>query len=119
MKKGGIILIVILTALVFGVATQTSWVHSQEKLSPEGRLAVIWSSGDPEVAHRACLMYAHNAKWPSIPAWRFGRSENRSVLASPAGFTLRIAVPQEVRGVVVVRLHFHGCHVGPILPLFR
>jgi hypothetical protein len=23
---------------------------------------VLWTSGDPEVAHRACLMYAHAAK---------------------------------------------------------
>lgn len=30
------------------------------------RLAVVWSSGDPEVAHRVCLMYTHGAatqKW--------------------------------------------------------
>lgn len=26
------------------------------------RLAVVWSSGDPEVAHRVCLMYTHAAK---------------------------------------------------------
>lgn len=26
------------------------------------RLAVIWSSGDPEVAHKTCLLYTHNAK---------------------------------------------------------
>lgn len=25
------------------------------------RLAVVWSSGDPDVAHRVCLMYAHAA----------------------------------------------------------
>ncbi len=25
-------------------------------------LAVIWSSGDPEVAHNVCFMYTHNAK---------------------------------------------------------
>jgi hypothetical protein len=25
-------------------------------------LAVIWSSGDPEVAHKVCFMYTHNAK---------------------------------------------------------
>jgi hypothetical protein len=31
-----------------------------------GRLAVLWTSGDPDVAHRVCFMYAHNAhrqKW--------------------------------------------------------
>jgi len=27
-----------------------------------GRLAVLWTSGDPEVAHGVCLMYAHAAK---------------------------------------------------------
>lgn len=26
------------------------------------KLAVIWSSGDPEVAHKVCFMYTHNAK---------------------------------------------------------
>ncbi len=26
------------------------------------RLAVVWSSGDPAVAHKACFMYTHNAK---------------------------------------------------------
>jgi hypothetical protein len=32
----------------------------------ESRLAVLWTSGDPEVAHRVCLMYSHAAqtqKW--------------------------------------------------------
>lgn len=26
------------------------------------RLAVLWTSGDPEVAHRVCLMYTHAAQ---------------------------------------------------------
>lgn len=29
--------------------------------APQSRLAVVWSSGDPDVAHRVCLMYAHAA----------------------------------------------------------
>lgn len=32
----------------------------------KNRLAVVWTSGDPEVAHRVCLMYSHAAhkqKW--------------------------------------------------------
>ncbi|MFN0067992.1 MAG: DsrE family protein [Limisphaerales bacterium] len=29
---------------------------------PASRLAVVWTSGDPEVAHRMCLMYSHAAK---------------------------------------------------------
>lgn len=62
MKSGSTVFIVIAAGLILGVAAQSGWVHGQEKPSPESRLAVIWSSGDPEVAHRACLMYAHNAK---------------------------------------------------------
>ncbi len=34
--------------------------------SERSRLAVVWTSGDPEVAHRVCLMYTHAAaknKW--------------------------------------------------------
>ena len=30
--------------------------------SEQNRLAVLWTSGDPEVAHKACLMYTHAAK---------------------------------------------------------
>jgi len=26
------------------------------------RLAVLWTSGDPDVAHQACFMYTHNAR---------------------------------------------------------
>lgn len=29
--------------------------------SKPSRLAVVWSSGDPDVAHRVCLMYTHAA----------------------------------------------------------
>ena len=28
----------------------------------DSRLAVIWTSGDPDVAHRVCFMYTDNAK---------------------------------------------------------
>jgi len=27
-----------------------------------GKLAVLWTSGDPEVAEKVCFMYTHNAK---------------------------------------------------------
>jgi len=62
MKKGGIILIVIVTGLIIGAAAHSGGVHGQEKPSQDSRLAVIWSNADPEVAHRVCLMYTHNAK---------------------------------------------------------
>ncbi|MGC9467619.1 MAG: DsrE family protein [Anaerolineae bacterium] len=31
-------------------------------MEPIDHLAVIWSSGDPAVAHKVCFMYTHNAK---------------------------------------------------------
>ena len=34
----------------------------QGKEASGSRLAVLWTSGDPEVAHRACLMYTHAAR---------------------------------------------------------
>lgn len=30
--------------------------------APTNKLAVIWTSGDPDVAHRVCFMYTHAAK---------------------------------------------------------
>lgn len=38
--------------------------QSTEKLPvpATSRLAVVWTSGDPEVAHRVCLMYTHAAR---------------------------------------------------------
>jgi len=30
--------------------------------TPDDKLAVIWTSGDPDVAHKVCLMYTHAAK---------------------------------------------------------
>ena len=35
---------------------------SQEKLQNSSRLAVLWASGDPDVAYKACFMYTRNAK---------------------------------------------------------
>jgi hypothetical protein len=37
-------------------------VFSQSAPEPAGKLAVLWTSGDSEVAHNVALMYAHNAK---------------------------------------------------------
>ena len=52
MKNCGII-IAILAGLITGAAAQSGRAYAQGNSSPESRLAVIWSSGDPEVAHRA------------------------------------------------------------------
>jgi len=36
-------------------------IAQEEKTTPS-RLAVLWTSGDPDVAHRVAFMYTHNAK---------------------------------------------------------
>ena len=64
----------IATLLILAALTSTThwWLSAQPaKTQPapqisESRLAVVWTSGDPEVAHRVCLMYTHAAqqkKW--------------------------------------------------------
>lgn len=64
MKKSIAVLFVIVGLALLG----GMWLHAQptESRRPpevqESRAAVVWSSGDPEVAHRVCLMYCHNAK---------------------------------------------------------
>jgi hypothetical protein len=48
---------------VFAIVTVLHSVgYGQGKEVSDSRLAVIWSSGDPEVAHRVCFMYTENAK---------------------------------------------------------
>lgn len=44
-----------------GLTAIASARDSDEPATP-GSLVVVWSSGDPEVAHRVCLMYTHAAK---------------------------------------------------------
>ena len=34
----------------------------EEGAEPTGKLMVVWTSGDPDVADKVCLMYAHAAK---------------------------------------------------------
>jgi len=49
-------------ALLVGVAVRPAMAGSQDKPAEPSRLAVVWSSADPEVAKRVCFMYTHNAK---------------------------------------------------------
>ena len=62
MKKRSLLVVLALAALVIGAVVRSNSVAGQEKTSQDNRLAVMWSSGDPDVAHRVCLMYTHNAK---------------------------------------------------------
>jgi len=61
MKKVVVILCLSISVLIAGAIIRSSSVNGQEK-STSNRLAVIWTSGDPEVAHRVCFMYTDNAK---------------------------------------------------------
>jgi hypothetical protein len=52
-------------ALLLMMAIAGAFVRSapaQEETAAPDRLAVLWTSGDPDVAHRVAFMYAHNAK---------------------------------------------------------
>ena len=62
MKKAQMILGFAILVLTFGAAMRSGWILAQEKTSPNSRLAVVWTSGDPDVAHQVCFMYTDNAK---------------------------------------------------------
>ena len=49
-------------ALVGLVATVATPVAAEEVETPSGKLMVVWTSGDPDVADKVCLMYTHAAK---------------------------------------------------------
>lgn len=58
------------TALVWAACAGVIGAGTSRLVSAQAtvdrRLAVVWSSADPDVAHRVCLMYAHAAftnKW--------------------------------------------------------
>ena len=53
------LLFIVLTALV--LSSGTLWGSPPDTDTPD-RLVVLWTSGDPDVAHRVCLMYTHAAK---------------------------------------------------------
>jgi hypothetical protein len=37
-------------------------VHAEQGDEPTGKLMVVWTSADPDVADKVCLMYTHAAK---------------------------------------------------------
>jgi len=53
----------ILLVVVIAAGTAKSLTAQQVKVNTAAdTLVVLWSSGDPEVAEKACLMYTHAAK---------------------------------------------------------
>lgn len=55
-------LLVSVLAILVTATLLSSGGFGQEQEASDNRLAVIWSSGDPDVAHRVCFMYTDNAK---------------------------------------------------------
>lgn len=58
-------LVALAAVLLVGVVVGQTWVRADSS-AEKNRLAVVWTSGDAEVAHKMCLMYTHaakNAKW--------------------------------------------------------
>jgi hypothetical protein len=53
----------LLIVLLFGIVFLSSFgTVSAQNSSKPGKLAVLWTSGDIDVAERVCLMYTHAAK---------------------------------------------------------
>ena len=48
--------------VIFFISSYMPTAFAQEGKAPPSKLAVLWTSGDPDVAHRVAFMYAHNAK---------------------------------------------------------
>jgi len=53
-------LVVVLMVMAASVVTTTSAQEDSEQ--PTGKLMVVWTSADPDVADKICLMYTHAAK---------------------------------------------------------
>ena len=55
---------IILLTVFFVTITLIPKIESGEEMKNQlkNKLAVLWTSGDPEVAHKVCFMYTYNAK---------------------------------------------------------
>lgn len=49
-------------AMIFIAFACAPSAFSQEEKTATGKLAVLWTSGDPDVAHNVAFMYTHTAK---------------------------------------------------------
>ncbi|MBK7710688.1 MAG: DsrE family protein [Bacteroidales bacterium] len=93
----------VLLVLVFSIYSVKSLKAQDGKIAtPSDTLVVLWSSGDPDVAEKACLMYAHAAKkynwFKEVILIVWGPSEK--LLAENSKFKDKIAVMKK-DGVIV------------------
>jgi len=61
MKSQKMIIITFILVL-FIISSCMPAAFAQEEKATPSRLAVLWTSGDPDVAHRVAFMYTHAAK---------------------------------------------------------
>jgi len=54
--------LVVLCAVGVALAAEVGRAQETAGTGSGSRLCVVWTSGDPDVAHRVCLMYTHAAK---------------------------------------------------------
>jgi len=54
--------VVVVLAVAGGFAAFAQTEAGEPGSGTESRLGVVWTSGDPDVAHRMCLMYTHAAR---------------------------------------------------------
>ncbi len=55
-------MIAIVLSIVFVGLSAAPTGAQDEGAEPTGKLMVVWTSGDPDVADKVCLMYTHAAK---------------------------------------------------------
>lgn len=65
--KRHLIITSVMLVVLAGFIVNKEKISAAQTSEPAGaaqndRLAVLWTSGDPEVAHKVCFMYTHNAK---------------------------------------------------------
>ncbi|UCG60035.1 MAG: DsrE family protein [Phycisphaerales bacterium] len=60
MKNRNMVLAVVV--LLAGCMAGQRLVDARGDLAEPSKLGVLWTSGDPDVAHKVCLMYTHAAK---------------------------------------------------------
>lgn len=54
--------IVVICITIATLLTGYTWLGAAPTQDRASRLAIVWTSGDPDVAHRMALMYANGAK---------------------------------------------------------
>ena len=66
MKIVRLVLVLIFAMVLSGCVHVNKHDHGQNAAHPSSpaveKLGVVWTSGDPDVAHKVCFMYTHNAK---------------------------------------------------------